>query len=67
MVVNFVVAIVMVHTRAPFREALDPSAMLAGALFLLFHGAGVPSVDAWLARRSAGSRGAAPRLAGYGR
>jgi hypothetical protein len=36
----------------PFREALDPAAMLAGSLFLLFHGAGAPSVDAWLARRS---------------
>lgn len=51
MIANFVVAIVMVHTRLPFREALDPSAMLAGALFLLFHGAGVPSVDAVVARR----------------
>lgn len=51
MIVNFVVALVMVHTRLPFREALDPSAMLAGALFLLFHGPGVPSVDA---RRSRG-------------
>jgi putative oxidoreductase len=52
MVINFVVALVMVHTRLPFREALDPSAMLAGSLFLLFHGAGAPSIDAWRERRS---------------
>ena len=53
MVVNFVVALAMVHTRLPFGEALDPSAMLAGSLFLVFHGAGVPSIDAWRERRSA--------------
>ena len=52
MSVNFAVALAMVHTRLPFREALDPSAMFAGALFLVVHGAGVPSVDAWIARRS---------------
>ena len=40
MVVNFVVALVMVHTRLPFREALDPFAMLASSLFLLFNGPG---------------------------
>lgn len=64
MIVNFVVALVMVHTRLPFREALDPSAMLAGAVFLLFHGAGVPSVDAWRARSRAAR---APAYASYGR
>ncbi len=47
MVVNFVVALVMVHPRLPFREALDPSAMLASALCLLFTGAGRLSVDRW--------------------
>lgn len=62
LIVNFVVALVMVHTRLPFREALDPAAMLAGSLFLLFNGAGVPSVDAWRARRRA-----APAYASYGR
>jgi hypothetical protein len=56
MIVNFVVTILMVHTRLPFREALDPSAMLAGSLFLLFHGAGVPSVGAWLSRRGRAGR-----------
>jgi putative oxidoreductase len=47
MVVNFVVALVMVHPKLPFREALDPSAMLASALCLLFTGAGRLSVDHW--------------------
>lgn len=53
MIVNFLVALAMVHTRAPFREALDPSAMLAAASSLLLTGAGALSVDAWLARRTA--------------
>ena len=53
MVVNFVVALAMVHTRLPFREALDPSAMLACALSLFMTGAGPWSVDAWLRRRGA--------------
>jgi len=52
LVVNFIVAIVMVHTRLPFREALDPSAMLAGALSLLVTGAGALSLDGWLSRRA---------------
>jgi putative oxidoreductase len=52
MIGNFLVALAMVHTRAPFREALDPSAMLAAAVSLLLTGAGAVSVDAWLARRT---------------
>ncbi len=64
--VNFVVALVMVHTRLPFREALDPSAMLAGALMLLFHGPGPLSVDRWLAARR-GTRTAAADRAGFAR
>jgi putative oxidoreductase len=51
MVINFIVALVMVHRKLPFREALDPCAMLASSLFLLFNGAGRPSVDAWRKRR----------------
>jgi putative oxidoreductase len=54
MVINFVVALVMVQPKLPFREALDPSAMLASSLFLLFNGAGRPSVDAWRQREEAG-------------
>ena len=63
MTINFVVAIAMVHRGMPFREALDPSAMLASALFLLVNGAGLPSVDAWWARSRVGMRpGASVRL-----
>ena len=51
MVVNFVVAIVTVHLRLPFREALDPSAMLATALALLLTGVGALSLDGRFARR----------------
>ena len=50
MVVNFVVALAMVHTRQPFRAALEPTAMLACALSLLVTGAGALSLDALLAR-----------------
>ena len=53
MIVNFVVALAMVHTRAPFREALDPSAMLAASASLLLTGAGAASLDAWRAARRA--------------
>ena len=69
MVINFVVAILMVHLALPFRNALEPSAMLASALFLLVHGAGPLSVDAWLARRGGVARGAdraAPPLSALG-
>ncbi len=58
MVVNFVVALVMVHPAMPFREALDPAAMLAGALCLLLLGAGRFSIDEW---RAARARPATPR------
>jgi putative oxidoreductase len=51
MVFNFVVAIVTVHLAEPFREALDPAAMLASALCLLFQGAGALSLDAWKTSR----------------
>jgi putative oxidoreductase len=63
MVVNFTVALGTVHLALPFREALDPAALLACALSLLFGGAGPLSVDAWRAgrvrRRSPGTGTAA--------
>ena len=52
MVANFVVAIVGVNLALPFREALDPAAMLASALSLLFSGAGALSFDSWRAGKS---------------
>ncbi len=52
MVINFLVALAMVHLKLPFRTFLEPSAMLASALFLLFNGAGRWSVDEWRDRRN---------------
>jgi putative oxidoreductase len=51
MTVNFIVALIVVHTKLPFREALDPAAMLASALFLLLHGPGPLSIESALRRR----------------
>ena len=53
MAVNFVVALAMVHWGQPYLENFDALAMLAGSLFLLFHGAGALSLDAAMERRSA--------------
>jgi len=48
MVVNFVIALGMVHLGQPYLEKFDALAMLAGSLFLLLHGPGALSVDAWM-------------------
>jgi putative oxidoreductase len=45
MIVNFVVALAAVHPALPFREALDPSAMLACCIALLLLGGGKWSID----------------------
>lgn len=58
MVINFVVALAMVHRATPFNANIAPLAMLFGALLLLFHGAGAYSVDALLQRRAAPATGA---------
>ena len=55
-VVNFVVALVMVHLRLPFNANIAPLAMLVGGLFFLLHGAPRWSLDATLARRHDASR-----------
>jgi putative oxidoreductase len=57
MVVNFLVALGMVHLgKTPYAVTFPALFMLAGALFLLVHGPGAWAVDGWLARR----RGASP-------
>jgi putative oxidoreductase len=53
MVINFVVALLLVHIGQPFLENYDALVMLFGAAFLLFHGPGLLSVDA----RTGGHRG----------
>ena len=52
MVVNFLVALGMVHLgQTPYEATFPALFMLAGALFLLVHGPGAWAVDGWLARR----------------
>jgi putative oxidoreductase len=62
MLVNFSVALGMVHAGLPFSANIAPLAMLFGALFLLMHGAGRFSADAYLRNRdevrSGGARAA---------
>jgi putative oxidoreductase len=45
MIVNFIIALAMVHVRTPFTVNIAPMAMLVGSIFLLFEGAGAFSVD----------------------
>jgi len=45
MIINFIVALGMVHVGDPYPRAALAFAMLAGSLFLLFHGPGRVSVD----------------------
>lgn len=52
MVVNFAVALWMVHRSLPFSANIAPMAMFFGSLLLVFHGAGAYSVDAALLRRA---------------
>ena len=52
MIVNFVVAIVGVHSYLPFKTFLEPCAMLASSLALFLGGPGPLSIDAALARRA---------------
>jgi putative oxidoreductase len=51
MIVNFIVALLMVHVGLPEQANFPPLMMLFGSLFLLFNGAGPLSVDRLLARR----------------
>jgi putative oxidoreductase len=55
-VVNFVVALLMVHRSLPFTANVAPLAMLVCGLFFLLHGAPRYSLDAALAKRSAAGR-----------
>lgn len=50
MVVNFVVALVMVHIGLPFDANIAPLAMLVGAVFFVLYGAPRYSLDARLPR-----------------
>jgi putative oxidoreductase len=50
-IVNFVVALVMVHLKLPWSANIAPLAMLVGGIFFLLYGAPRYSVDALLAAR----------------
>jgi putative oxidoreductase len=60
MIVNFLVALAMVHWGLPFDANIAPLSMLFGSLFLLFYGAGPISLDARLRRAQMIHRTAAP-------
>jgi putative oxidoreductase len=51
MVINFLFALAIAHRSTPLAADMPPLAMLAVALFLLFHGAGRFSVDEWVGAR----------------
>ncbi|MGD2069411.1 MAG: DoxX family protein [Gemmatimonadota bacterium] len=51
MVVNFLVALVMVHLGLSFDANIAPMAMLFGSLYFLVDGPGPISLDGWRARR----------------
>ena len=51
-VINFIVALIMVHTKLPFNANIAPLAMLVGGLFFLLYGAPRYSVDAKLFRKN---------------
>jgi putative oxidoreductase len=50
-VINFLFALAIAHRSTPLAADMPPLAMLAVALFLLFHGAGRFSVDEWVGAR----------------
>ena len=50
-IINFVVALVMVHLELPFNANIAPLAMLAGGIFFLLYGAPRYSLDAMVAER----------------
>jgi putative oxidoreductase len=45
MIVNFVIALLMVHLGGPYAAAFPALVMLSGAIFLLLNGPGRPSLD----------------------
>ncbi len=45
MIVNFLVALLMVHRAGPYAAAFPALVMLGGSVFLLLNGPGRPSVD----------------------
>jgi putative oxidoreductase len=49
--INFIVALVMVHVGDSYEQYYPALQLVAVSLFLLFNGAGKPSIDEWLAQK----------------
>ena len=60
MVINFIVALAMVHMALPFTANISPLAMLFCGVFFLLHGPGPIAVDS-------PASGSAPQASGAGR
>ena len=56
-IINFIAALIIAHRGDTFRNMFPALMMLASGLFFLFHGAGKPSVDEWLATQREGRGG----------
>jgi putative oxidoreductase len=54
-VVNFAVALAMVHLHLPFGQNVAPLAMFVLGIFFVLHGAPAYSLDAYRSRRRAGA------------
>ena len=52
MIVNFTIALLIVHVGLTFEQSFDALMMLFGSIFFLFYGAGKFSIDESLAGRS---------------
>jgi putative oxidoreductase len=52
MIINFMVALIIVHLGTTFQESFQALTMLFGSVFFLFAGAGKLSVDEWLEMRN---------------
>lgn len=53
MVINFIVAITMVHLNDPYPAIYPAISMLAGALYMLLNGAGSMSLDSFIQKKTA--------------
>lgn len=51
MIINFIVALLIVHIGTTFQQSFDALMMLFGSIFFLFHGAGKISLDDWIQKR----------------
>ncbi len=53
MIINFLVAILLVHLNDPYPAIYPAISMLAGAIFMLFNGSGYVSLDQFTQKKTA--------------